>query len=99
VRITDNSFIKVTLEQGIAVGLLFTVALITAIALVARRLRRVPGESGAIGIAALAGFVAFLGMSVTGEYIEQPGKVVAWALFGIATAIAFVRPRTREGRE
>jgi hypothetical protein len=32
----------------------------------------------------LGAFAAFLVLSLAGEYIEQPGKVVAWAFMGIA---------------
>ena len=87
-RTTDNSFIKVLYEQGILVGAAFAVGLFSLAVLLAARLRRAGDERRAVGLAALAGFVAFLGLSLTGEYVEQPGKVVAWALFGLALAQA-----------
>jgi hypothetical protein len=33
--------------------------------------------------------VAFLALSATAETVEQPGKVAAWALAGLALAAAF----------
>ena len=89
---TDNSFLKVAVEQGVVVAALFVVALAGAVVLLALRLRRLTGERRAIGLAALSGFVAFLALSTTGEYVEQPGKVVGWALLGIAAASAIGRP-------
>ena len=93
---TDNSFLKVLLEQGVAGLLLFLAGTVGAAILLARRLNRVPAGRRIVGLAALAGFVAFLGVSATGEYVEQPGKVVAWALLGIAAAQAFPRGRAGE---
>jgi hypothetical protein len=92
---TDNSFLKVALEQGLLVGAGFFAALVAAVILLARRLRAAREDRRALGLAALAGFVAFLGVASTGEYFEQPGKVIAWGLFGIAAAVAFCGP-TRE---
>jgi O-antigen ligase len=85
----DNSYLKVLVEQGFAGVALFAVGLFGVLVVLARRMRRVSGESRALGLAALGGFVAFLGIAVAGEYVEQPGKVVAWTLLGIATAAAF----------
>lgn len=88
-RTTDNSFVKVFFEQGFPGLLLFLAGVLGTVAVVAARLRRLSGEARAVGVAALAGFVGFLGLAVTGEYVEQPGKVAAWALFGVALAYAF----------
>lgn len=85
---TDNSFLKVAVEQGVVVAALLVAALVGAVALLASRLRRLRGERRAVGVAALAGFVSFLALSTTGEYVEQPGKVVAWGLLGVAAALA-----------
>lgn len=90
--VTDNSFLKVLVEQGILGGVLFLGGLLAAIAVLIRRLRRAAGGARALGLAALAGFVAFLCLALTGEYVEQPGKVVAWGLLGVAAAQAFRRP-------
>jgi hypothetical protein len=88
----DNSFLKVAVEQGVAVAALFVAALAGAIVLLGLRLRRMTGERRAIGVAALAGFVSYLALATTGEYVEQPGKVVAWGLLGVAAAQALGRP-------
>ncbi len=88
-RTTDNSFLKVMVEQGVLGLLLFAAGLIGMVVLVASRLRVAPDESRPPGVAALAGFVAFLGIGLAGEAVEQPGKVVAWALFGMALAHAY----------
>lgn len=95
---TDNSFLKVLVEQGVIGGLIFTVGLFGACALLARRLIRTSGQPQVLGGAALAAFVSFLVLSQAGEYIEQPGKLLAWGLLGMATSYAFLagvdRPRT-----
>jgi hypothetical protein len=56
----------------------------------------VTGEPRAVGFAALAGFVAFVALAFTGEAVEQPGKVVAWGLLGIAAGCAFGGGRGEE---
>jgi O-antigen ligase len=89
VRTTDNSFLKILVEQGVLGLALFAAGMVAAVVLLARRIRRVPSESRPLGFAALAGFVSFLGLSISGESVEQPGKVVAWGLLGIAAAVAF----------
>lgn len=94
---TDNSFLKVLVEQGVVVGGMFLVGLFAAVALLVRRLRRATAEPRGIGVAALAGFVAFLALAATGEYVEQPGKVVAWALLGLAVAEAWRGSRRLPG--
>jgi O-antigen ligase len=91
----DNTFIKVLYDQGVLFGALFIVGILTVLALLARRLARADRGDAALGLAALAGFVAFLGLSATGEYVEQPGKVIAWALLGVAAAQAFPREGER----
>ena len=97
VRTTDNSFIKVLVEQGFLGLSLFVGGMLAAVVLLARRLRDAAAEVRPIGFAALAGFVSFLGISVSGESVEQPGKVVAWGLLGIAAACAFSSARNAEG--
>jgi O-antigen ligase len=90
VRTTDNSFIKILIEQGVLGLILFALGILGAVVLLARRLRAASSvESAAVGLAALTGFVAFLGICLAGEAVEQPGKIVAWALLGTAAAQAF----------
>jgi O-antigen ligase len=91
---TDNSYLKVAVEQGIPGAIVFLGGILGAVVLMARRLRHAADERRAIGLAALAGFVTFLGISVLGEYVEQPGKVLAWGLLGTAAAAALTRVKT-----
>jgi hypothetical protein len=44
-----------------------------------------------IGAAALAGSLTFFLLALDSETIEQPGKVVAWTLLGIALWEAYGR--------
>jgi O-antigen ligase len=92
VRTTDNSVLKVLVEQGLPGLGLFVAAIFGAVIILARRFR-LAGDPRPVGLAALAGFVTFLGMSFTGETVEQPGKVLAWGFLGMATAYAFVDAR------
>jgi O-antigen ligase len=87
---TDNSFLKVLVDQGVLGLLLFAGGMLGAVGVLARRLRAAtPTALRPVGLAALAGFVAFLGISFAGETVEQPGKVLAWGLLGMAAAYAF----------
>jgi O-antigen ligase len=79
---TDNSYVKVLQEQGI-VGVLFIVGVLGSAILLGRRLARAGPEREPLAIAALGGFVAFLTVCFLGEYIELPGKVVAWMMLGL----------------
>jgi O-antigen ligase len=94
---TDNSFLKVLIEQGVIGVAMFLAAMLSAVILLARRLRAATGDARTLGLPALAGFVTFLGISATGETVEQPGKVVAWVLLGMAVAQALGRLEPREG--
>jgi O-antigen ligase len=85
----DNSYLKILREQGLPGGVLFLVGVLGLTAVVARRLRRVDRDARVLGLAALCGFVAFLILSGTGEYVEQPGKAFAWTLLGVAIAQAW----------
>jgi O-antigen ligase len=83
---TDNSYLKVLREQGFAGIALFLGAIVLLLgSLVGRLLRAGPGTRP-FALAALAALITFLVMMVTGEYIEQPGKVLAWSLLGAALA-------------
>jgi O-antigen ligase len=83
VSYTDNSYLKVLQEQGI-VGLLFIVGVVGTAVLLARRLALAGPGRDPLALAGLGAFVAFLTICFLGEYIELPGKVVAWTLLGIA---------------
>lgn len=82
---TDNSYLTVLVEQGV-VGLLFIVGILGACFFTARRLARAGPTQHPLGVAALTGFVAFLALCFSAEYLEQPGKALAWTMLGIAVA-------------
>lgn len=90
-RETDNAFLKVLVEQGVPGGLAFLLGLVVLWTGLVRRLVGM-GEDGTLGIAALLGAAGFLVLATTGEFFEQPGKVVAWTMLGIALGQAF-QPR------
>lgn len=82
--IADNSYLKVLREQGWLGGPIFiagVIALLVALALASLDRSR-PFHPIAVG--ALAGAFAFLVLGLAGEYIEQPGKVLAWLFLGLA---------------
>ena len=81
---TDNSYLKVLREQGIAGGVLFVLGLGGILIAMAVRLVRLDPLRRAVGAASLVAVSGFLGLMVMAEYIEQPGKVLAWALLGVA---------------
>jgi O-antigen ligase len=81
---TDNSYLKVLREQGIAGGLLFVLGLGAMLLAMAVRLVRLGPLRRPVGAASLVAVSGFLGLMVMAEYIEQPGKVLAWALLGVA---------------
>lgn len=83
---TDSSYLKVLVEQGYPGLLLLVLALLSAIAVLSRRIARLRGTEWALGTAALAAFVAFAILMATGETIEHPGKVLVWVLLGLAIA-------------
>ena len=87
-RTPDNSFLKVFVDQGVPMGVAFLVGLLALVFAIARRLRRIEGEPRALGLAALTGFVGFVGLCLSGETVEQPGKAIAWSLLGIAFVMA-----------
>jgi hypothetical protein len=80
----DESYLKILYEQGIAVGIVFLAGMLAACAAIVAGLRRCASEARPVGIAALSGFVSFLVLAAFGEYVEQPGKALAWTLLGVA---------------
>ena len=81
---TDNSYLKILREQGFLGALLFLGAIALLLAALLVKLVRLGPEHRPDAFASLAAFCAFLVMMVAGEYIEQPGKVLAWTLLGVA---------------
>lgn len=84
---TDNSSLKVLVEQGVPGFIPYAIGLIGICSICAVRFRR--GPPGGAGVAALSGFVCFILLGMAGEYVEQPGKVLAWLLLGVALAQAY----------
>jgi O-antigen ligase len=81
---TDSSYLKVLQEQGIPGGLVFLVGLGGLIVAVAVRLTRIGVERRPLGTASLIAFSGFMVLMTMGEFIEQPGKTLAWTLLGVA---------------
>ena len=96
---TDNSYMKVLQEQGVLGGLLFMAGLGGLVVLLALRLARIGVTRRPLGTAALTGFSGFLVLMLMGEYIEQPGKLLAWTLLGVAAWEAIGRGDSGPARE
>jgi O-antigen ligase len=92
---TDNSYVKVLREQGYLGGVLFAAGIVVVLGALGARLRRAPGNA-TLEIAAFAAAVSFFVLALFGEYVEQPGKVLAWALLGVAVgAVAAAHEQER----
>jgi O-antigen ligase len=95
---TDNTYLKILREQGIVGAALFLLAMITACVAVVRGIRAGSGREAPLALAAIAGFVSFLVLAGSGEYVEQPGKILAWTLLGIAAGAALGDPIDAQSR-
>ncbi len=93
-QFTDNSYLKVLQEQGVLGGLLFVGGLLGLFVALALRLVRQDPSRRALGTAGLAAFCGFAVLMVMGEYIEQPGKLLAWTLLGVTAWEILGRPRS-----
>lgn len=82
---TDNSYLLILQEQGFLGGALFLFGVVGLAALCARRLAALGPLERPLGTAALLAFFSFLVLFLTGDYIEQPGKLLAWTLLGITS--------------
>lgn len=89
---TDNSYLEILREQGFLGGALFMLGILVTLAAVASGIGRAPAHRRPLAIAAGAAFLCFVVLSAAGEYIEQPGKVLAWTLLGIAVGVVSMRP-------
>ena len=81
---TDNSYLKILLEQGPLGAFLFVGGIGGLFVAAAIRLARIGPVDRPLGTAALTAFAGFLVLMVMAEYIEQPGKLLAWTLLGVA---------------
>jgi hypothetical protein len=95
ITVTDNSYLKVLREQGWPGGLLFALGVLGTWTAAAIRLMKVGTRVRPIGAAALAGSLTFFLLALDSEAIEQPGKVVAWTLLGIALWEAYGPTRSQ----
>jgi hypothetical protein len=93
--VTDSSFLKVLVEQGVVGAPLFYAGILGICCLLLLRLRRAPPRRRGLLLASLAGFGSFVMLWTVGEYIEQPGKALAWILLGVALGEAFRPALTR----
>jgi hypothetical protein len=80
-------------EQGILGALLFVVGLIGPLVLLGARLARGNPLERPLAVAALATGAAMLTISILGEYLEGPGKVLLWVVLGLGLWDAYVAPR------
>lgn len=92
---TDSSYLKILEEQGPLGVLLFVGGLVGLLVGAGIRLVRIGPSQRPLGTAALASFGGFMVLMVMGEYIEQPGKLLAWTLLGV-TLWEASRPSTSE---
>ncbi len=81
---TDSSYLLILQEQGFIGGALFLFGIVGVTVLFARRLARGDPMGRPLGVAALVAFSSFLVLFLMADYIEQPGKALAWTLLGIA---------------
>jgi O-antigen ligase len=92
---TDNSYLEILHEQGFPGGILFILGIVVTIAGLIAGVGRAPDDRRPLAIAALCAFVCFAVLAAAGEYIEQPGKVLAWTLLGLAAG-AVSAPRASD---
>lgn len=85
----DNSYLKILQEQGPLGALAFALGVFGSLIAVAAGLVRRSGAQRACGVGALGASASFFALALTSEAIEQPGKVLAWLLFGVALWSAF----------
>lgn len=92
----DNSYLKVAVDQGPAMLLLFCAAsLLLLYGLVSRALRAPDGRAAAMAIGAAGAFTAFLLVMVSGLFIEGLPALAAWMLVGLGIA-HFATPKEVE---
>ena len=95
----DNSYLKIALEQGFAVLLLYAVGYVMLLVGLARRaLFDLPGPQAGLAIGAAGVLVAFAIFMFAGTYIEGLPALAAWMLVGLGTA-ATVQGAPRSARE
>lgn len=88
----DNSYLKVLQEQGALGAVPFMLGVFGALIAIAARVTRRGMPLRGLGIAAVTSSAAFFLLAWTSEAIEQPGKVLAWLLLGVALWSASAAP-------
>ena len=89
----DNSYLKVLQEQGAIGALPFILGIFGALIAIAARVMRSAMPLRGLGIAAVTASASFFLLAWTSEAIEQPGKVLAWLLLGVALWTASAAPQ------
>jgi hypothetical protein len=82
--VVDNSYLVVLREQGWLGAPIFFAGIIVLLVALARASLDRSRPFHPVSVGALAGAFAFLVLGAAGEYIEQPGKVLAWFFLGLA---------------
>jgi O-antigen ligase len=82
--VVDNSYLLILREQGLLVGLMFIAGIGVLLVAVGRELLRRTRRAHPLQLATFPGAFAFLVLCVAGEFLEQPGKVIAWLFLGLA---------------
>jgi O-Antigen ligase len=82
--VVDNSFLLLLREQGWPGGLAFTVGIALLVFELARATLDRRRLAHPVLVGALGATFSFLILGLAGEYIEQPGKVLAWMFLGVA---------------
>ncbi|MGH2954135.1 MAG: O-antigen ligase family protein [Solirubrobacterales bacterium] len=94
----DSSYIKVGLEQGFAVMLLFAAGMIgLLVGMGARALRIHDPERAALVIGGAGALAALIPLFYAGLYSEGMPVVAAWLLVGLGVAQATLRPASERG--
>src|SRR3954469_23214783 len=83
----DNSYLKIALDQGIGLVLLYAAGLLLLLGGLARRaIAAATPEAAALAAGSAGALVAFVVMIATGVYIEGLTAVASWIVIGLGVA-------------
>ncbi|MEA2124183.1 MAG: hypothetical protein QOI80_965 [Solirubrobacteraceae bacterium] len=85
-RDIDNSYLMVAWEQGLAVGVLFVVAMVALLLELLRHAVWTRGPGGAASTAAVGVLVAIMVEFATANYIVYPVMIAGWLAVGLGVA-------------